>query len=62
MSTTLHRLVRDRILAEGPHSPLPADTIYVDRELNAMTNAELLERISDALDAYNRDLSVRLGL
>ena len=72
MSTTLHQLVRDQILADGPKFELPKGASlddycdervrYVDRKLNAMTNVELLERISDALDAYNRDLSVRLGL
>jgi len=72
MSTTLNQLVRDQILAEGPQIELPegstqADyydelTSYVDGQLNAIANVELLERISDALDAYNRDLSVRLGI
>ena len=63
MRSTLHQLVRDQILADGP----PIGGIlrrleYANTQLNAMTNVELLERISDALDAYNRDLSVRLGL
>jgi hypothetical protein len=66
MSTTLNELVRDQILAEGPQTPLLAATRYVDRELNAMTNVELLERISDAIELMHRDdfesLSVRLGI
>jgi hypothetical protein len=58
---TLKQLVRDQILAEGPDIASTRDQWthqeqynracydYVDGELNAMTNVELLERISDAL-------------
>jgi len=55
-------LVRNLILAEGPDLPSECDwqsqvdydarcEQYVDDTLNAMTNAELLRRISIAIDA-----------
>ena len=64
-------LVRDQILEEGPASLkdyisqnayLDACTDYVDEQLNAMTNVELLERISDALYQITEGLSVSLGI
>ena len=52
MSKSLNELVRDQILAEGPEY-LDGDSRlqneYVDEQLNALTNVELLERISDAI-------------
>lgn len=60
MSTTLVKMVRDQVLAEGldiaseqdwtdqNHLNTACDE-YVDAELNRMSNVELLERISDAL-------------
>jgi len=68
---TLNELVRHQILIEGPEidpeglASLPgADRnlyrmmcdLYVDEQLNHMTNLELLERISDAHDALNTRL------
>jgi hypothetical protein len=62
---TLNKLVRKQILAEGPdiassrdqwtrqEQYLLACDDYVDVVLNSMSRAELLERISDALDAYS---------
>jgi hypothetical protein len=59
MSATLNQLVRDQILAEGPQIGDGYDTQlqvehardeYIDKELMWMTNAQLLERISDALE------------
>jgi hypothetical protein len=58
MSNTLNELVRAQILAEGPDIASEQDWInqaqfdkvrdaYVDEQLNAMTNVELLQRISD---------------
>jgi uncharacterized protein YheU (UPF0270 family) len=57
--STLNELVREQVLAEGPEY-LDGDSRlqdeYVDAELNAMTNVELLERISDALRKGYRQL------
>jgi hypothetical protein len=68
-STTLNQLVRDQILAEGPEefdgmymTSVPTQERYINEQLNAMTNAQLLERISDALTAIQSEQSVRLGL
>jgi hypothetical protein len=73
-STTLNRLVRDQILAEGPDIASERDRWpsqdayehrcqnYVNEQLNDMTNVELLERISDALDRIMRELPTRLGI
>jgi hypothetical protein len=60
VSTTLNQLVRDQILAEGPdiaslkeyisqRAYVDACENYIDVELNAMNNVELLRYISDAL-------------
>lgn len=60
MSTTLSELVREQILAEGPDLPSEREDWthpqyeerceqYVDDTLNAMSNVQLLERISNAL-------------
>ena len=53
MSTTLNQLVRDQILAEGPQimgpDALTRREEYTDDALSIMSNVELLERISDAL-------------
>lgn len=54
---SLNELVREQILAEGPDEIGFATSLveqsanwdrYIDEQLNAMTNVELLERISDA--------------
>ena len=77
----LNQLVRDQILAEGPDiaselDPWPSQDAherrcenYVNEELNAMSRAELLERISDALTTLRdlnapspRDIADRLGI
>ena len=50
--STLNELVREQILAEGPEyldGDAKLQDEYVDEQLNAMTNVELLERISDIL-------------
>jgi uncharacterized protein YaaR (DUF327 family) len=71
--TTLNDLVREQILAEGPdiasereysdqNHYKEACREYVDQQLSAMTNVELLERISDALYQINEGLSVSLGI
>jgi hypothetical protein len=64
--TTLNQLVRNQILSEGPDIASSRDQWthqkQLDGVLNAMTNAELLERISDALEAYLPELGVRLGI
>jgi hypothetical protein len=50
---TLNRLVRDQILAEAPsyerESHKSLQDYYVNDQLRSMSNVELLERISDAL-------------
>jgi hypothetical protein len=75
VSKTLNELVREQILAEGPDLPSEQDwtsqsdyearrELYIDEQLDSISNAELLERISDQLDgllSVSR-LSVRLGL
>jgi hypothetical protein len=65
--STLNELVRKQILAEGPDIASSRDQWthqaqydqaredYVDGVLNAMTNVELLERISDVLLAKQGD-------
>ena len=74
MSNTLDKRVRDQILAEGPDIASSRDQWthqeqynlacddYVDGVLNAMPRAELLERISAALDSIMFELPTRLGL
>jgi hypothetical protein len=66
VNKTLSDLVRKQILAEGPDiasmkgyamyaNRREYDTAcvdYVDEQLNALTNVELLERISDALQEW----------
>jgi uncharacterized protein YpiB (UPF0302 family) len=56
---TLNELVRAQILAEGPqisegyHTQLQVEYArdrYIDEQLDSMTRAELLERISAALE------------
>jgi hypothetical protein len=50
MSITLNELVRDQIIAEGPQIEDPAQRErYVDSQINILSNVELLERISDAV-------------
>ena len=50
MSRTLNGIVREKIMDEGPPlEPSEADLHYVDNTLNAMSNVELLEYISGAL-------------
>jgi hypothetical protein len=51
--TNLMVLVRQQVLAEGPeylHGNVRRIDEYVDAQINAMTNVELLERISAALE------------
>jgi hypothetical protein len=51
--TNLMVLVRQQVLAEGPeylHGNVRLIDEYVDEQINAMTNVELLERISAALE------------
>jgi uncharacterized protein YpiB (UPF0302 family) len=73
MSNTLNELVRKQILAEGPdiaserdwdnqHKYGDACEAYVDETLDRVTRAELLERISDALDSIMREPPTRLGI
>lgn len=50
MRVTVKDLVRDQIRDEGPPQSIIAGARYVDVQLNAMTNVELLEYISDAID------------
>jgi hypothetical protein len=55
MSNTLNQVVRDQILAGGPEildGESELQEQYIDSELNAMTNVELLSRISDALHTF----------
>jgi hypothetical protein len=61
MSTTLDRLVRDQILAEGPAVFNGFSMVqwltqerYIDEQLNSLTNVELLERISHALELIRK--------
>jgi len=62
MSKTLNEMVRGQVLAEGPDIASEQDWInqgqyddacsaYIDEQLDAMTNVELLERISAALES-----------
>jgi hypothetical protein len=66
MSSTLSELVREQILAEGPE--YLADVIpmmredYITAQLDNMSNSQLLERISDAIDRRLIGMSVRLGI
>jgi hypothetical protein len=47
---SLIQIVCDQIIAEGPQIETAiARQRYVEETINAMTNVELLERISDAL-------------
>lgn len=49
---TIGELVRAQVLAEGPqHRGARAAMVYVDLSIDAMDNTELLDRISDALEA-----------
>jgi hypothetical protein len=58
---TINELVRKQILAEGPDLPSERNwknqtdynvrcETYIDEQLNAMNNVELLERISAAME------------
>lgn len=60
MSTTLSEMVRSQILAEGPdlEGPTACDR-YIDETLSMMSNLELLERISDALQEAATRYAVR---
>lgn len=73
MSNTLVDLVRDQVLAEGPDIASMSNYVsqraydeaceeYVDLAIDLMPHTELLQRISDALEAYLPELGVRLGL
>lgn len=49
--TTINKMVRNQILAEAPQ--MTDEFIrerYIERTLHEMSNSELLERISDALE------------
>ena len=65
MSTTLSSLVRKQILDGGPDIASERDWLsqmdydeacerYVDGALDSMSNVELLERISSALEELNK--------
>jgi uncharacterized protein YpiB (UPF0302 family) len=67
MRATLNQLVRDQILNESPGLQQPwLQERYIEEQLNEMPNAELLRRISNAIESMHRDdfesLSVRLGI
>jgi hypothetical protein len=64
VSKTLNELIRKQVLCEGPqigdgfnrHEDVERSREnYVDETLNSMTNVELLERISDQLNAAMAD-------
>jgi hypothetical protein len=47
---TVSELVRAQAMAEGPQICDPRQAmVYVDKEIDAMSNTELLDRISDAI-------------
>ena len=49
---TISGVVRRQILAEGPqHEDGRAAVVYVDQAIEALSNTELLDRISDAYEA-----------
>jgi hypothetical protein len=61
MSNELNRLVRDALLVEAPAEFNGRSMVqwltqrrYIDGRLNSMTNVELLERISDALELIRK--------
>lgn len=63
IGTTINKLVRNQILEEIPQiTDSWLREQYVEVHINALTPAELLERISNALDEFIPELSVRLGL
>jgi hypothetical protein len=73
MTTTLSALVRRQILAEGPQLGNECTTQtqaeveyrrdeYVNEQLDAMTRAELLDRISDALGELQKPHDSRYWL
>lgn len=59
MSTTLKELVRNQTLAEGPDLATGEYDDYIDMELNATSNVELLERISDVFEYAAAQIAVR---
>jgi hypothetical protein len=60
---TLNQLVRDHIRADMLQIEGASNReVYIDRYIDMMPNIELLERISNALDALVPELSVRLGI
>lgn len=49
---TISQIFRQQVLAEGPqHEDARLAFVYVDETIDAMDNTELLDRISDALEA-----------
>lgn len=47
---TIREIIQQQILAEGPqHEDGWSASLYVEDTVNALTNSELLRRISDAL-------------
>ena len=50
MRPRLDELVRERVLAEGPDLATGDYDRYVNEIINSWSNAELLERISDAME------------
>jgi hypothetical protein len=60
MSTTLNEMIRRQILDEGPQiEAADVRERYIDSALNDMSNVELLERISDALEYAATRMAVR---
>jgi hypothetical protein len=59
MSKTLNELVREQILAEGPQLESDKREWYVAMKLYHMSNAELLERVSDALARITGSIDAR---
>jgi archaellum component FlaC len=71
MSNTLSSLVRRQILAEGPQlgdectTQAQAEYVreeYVNAQLDSMTRAELLDRISDALGELQKPHDRRIWM
>jgi len=60
VSTTLSEMVREQVLTEGPKLEDRTEIIwYTDHAINGMSNVELLERISDALQKACTGMAVR---
>lgn len=67
---TINQLVREQILAEAGEIDkyryvddfIDVSDNYINEKLNELTNVELLERISSALDCLMPEIANRLGL